>query len=351
MKRLFEAAVNANVFRGKALLMRLLPELDEKPELRAVVEKLEAAWPSLSVGQKVFLGIVRWSFLIELVKAPKIETTKFEVRWADRLGEGDPRFSSFEDCMKMCIFLTTEAANATNDEKRKALLDAFIKHSLVPYELPIDYCLREQSERLHVPGNVEWLWGGEPRKAVLLRKVLASDTVGDHAETFAAAYNKIKVKTYLTDRVLTGVHKTNREKRWETHPASVHFALRRDCLDIEHTLIEQLCCFEGFPAAIRDELGSLGLVNASTKVYRCPVTFEPLSFNQFEEEIRNPVAGKALFQVGHMNPLKAVNDDEYSGHTAKNVCWISADGNRIQGPLSLEDTQALIMRISANYLR
>ena len=34
-------------------------------------------------------------FLIELVKVPKIETTKFRMRWFGQL-EGDPRYCSFD---------------------------------------------------------------------------------------------------------------------------------------------------------------------------------------------------------------------------------------------------------------
>jgi len=178
-----------------------------------------------------------------------------------------------------------------------------------------------------------------------------SKEVGGHKKTFDEAYNKIQVKTYLTDRVLTGGYKTNREKRWETHPASVHFALRRDCFDTEYRLIQQLCHFNGFPPRIKDELRNRNLIETSAEPFRCPITLEPLSFEKFEEEILNPVAGKSSFQVGHLNPLKAVNDDAHSGHTAENISWVSANGNRIQGSLSLGETRAMIERIATNYLK
>jgi len=41
-------------------------------------------------------GILRHAFLIELVKVPGIETTKFRTRWYSQLGE-DPRQCSFEE--------------------------------------------------------------------------------------------------------------------------------------------------------------------------------------------------------------------------------------------------------------
>jgi hypothetical protein len=350
MKSIFDTAIEAETFRGKALLKELLPVLAKQPKLHAAYQSLTATWPKKTTGAETFLGIVRWSFLIELVKTPKIETTKFEVRWADRLGKDDPRFATYEECLEMCIVLAEEVARSAKDPERRTLLEAFDHHNLVPYELPVDYRKRERTGRLHVASNVEWLWGGVPRKTVLLRDYLLSDEVGDHLQTFDVAYkSKIEVKTYLTDRVLTGAHKTNREKRWETHPASVHYSLRRDCLEIEYQLMQQLCHFSGFPAKIKEQLKARKLIDVSEEPFRCPITLEPLSFEEFEGEIHNPVAGKSSFQVGHLNPLKAVNDDPRSGHTAKNISWVSANGNRIQGSLSLDETRAMIKRIAANY--
>ncbi|MBN2575180.1 MAG: hypothetical protein JXP73_11515 [Deltaproteobacteria bacterium] len=352
MKNIFDAAVNAEIFRGKALLKVLVAALDKEPKLQAAYKRLAVAWPKRSIGAETFLGIIRWSFLLELVKQPKIETTKFEVRWTDRLGQDDPRFAAYEECLKMSILLATEVAEAVDDPEKRTLIEAFAHHNLVPYELPIDYRRRKKTGRLHVASNVEWLWGGVPRKTVLLRDLLLGEEAGKHLKTFDVAYkSKIDVKTYLTDRVLTGAHKTNREKRWETHPASVHYALRRDCLEIEHELMQQLCRFDGFPKGIRDQLVAKKLINSTTDTFRCPITFEPLSFAKFEEEIHNPIAGKSTFQVGHLNPLKAVNDDPRSGHTAKNISWVSANGNRIQGSLSLGEARVMIKRIAANYAR
>lgn len=350
MKAILDAAIATPTFRGKALLTALVARLSTQPDLHAAYVALMSAWPDTSIGAEVFLGIVRWAFLIELVKTPKIETTKFEVRWGARLDQADPRFATYEQCLAMAIALAKEAAQSVADAERRTLLEAFHQHNLVAYELPIDYVRREKTKRLHLAENVQWVWGGIPKKTVLLRNYLLSPEVGDHLETFQVAYkSKIQVKTYLTDRVLTGTHKTNREKRWETHPASVHYAFRRDCLEIEHVLMKQLCHFSGFPANIRDQLRARQLIDGSSGDFRCPVTLEPLSFEEFEAEIHNPVQGKSSFQVGHLNPLKAQNDDPRSGHTAQNISWVSANGNRIQGSLSLNETRAMIHLIAANY--
>jgi hypothetical protein len=296
------------------------------------------------------MGVVRATFLIELVKTPKIETTKFEVRWAERLPEDDPRHACFDDCFEICTARMHDLAEAVvaSKEKRK-LITLFAEEKIVPYEVPLDYLARRRDAQIHARDNIGWFWDEVPANTVRLRHHLLSEIENTHREVFALAYDKIKVKTYLTDRVLTGAHKTNREKRWEAHPGSVHFALRRDCLDIERSLIEQVCKFDGFPKKLQADLVRLGLIKPPTDVTRCPITMEPLSYSEFERELREPDHGRASFQVGHLNPLKAVNDDPQSGHTALNISWVSANGNRIQGSLSLGETRQLIRRITANY--
>jgi hypothetical protein len=114
----------------------------------------------------------------------------------------------------------------------------------------------------------------------------------------------------------------------------------------------QLCGFEGFPADVKEALQEQGVLPGEIATYRCPVTQEPLSFAAFREELLNPQAGRSRFQVGHLNPLKLAPDEdkpEGYGHTADNIGWISADGNRIQGHLSLADTRALLRKVARNY--
>lgn len=162
--------------------------------------------------------------------------------------------------------------------------------------------------------------------------------------------DKVRVKTYLTDRALTGEHKTNREKRWEAHPHSVQFAERRQCMAIEHVLMTQLCAFEAFPADFRRTLQDGNILPASVRIFRCPITLDRMSFAAFREEVMNPVHGKSGFQIGHLNPLKLDAQSEgASGHTADNISWVSADGNRIQGSMDLRDVRVLLRRIAANY--
>ena len=72
------------------------PLIESQPAITAVIEQLEA-----SLGnsfRKLTYSILRNAFLIELVKVPKIETTKFRVRWFDQLNN-DPRYCSFDECL------------------------------------------------------------------------------------------------------------------------------------------------------------------------------------------------------------------------------------------------------------
>jgi hypothetical protein len=301
-----------------------------------------------TIATHVFRGMVRASFLIELVKTPKIETTKFEVRWADRLDAADPRHASYDDCLQIFEGAMTELEPSLEVEANLELLQFLKTWSILAYEIPLDYRERITAGYIHRAGNIYWVWEELIRRAVKLRAFLLSPTNPD-AAFFSAAYSKIQVKTYLTDRVLTGAYKTNREKRWEAHPESVHFSLRRDCLEIEYSLVNQLCHFSDFPAALFQALNDEELLVPIETPFRCPITMAPFSFTKFKREVESPIAGKSNFQVGHMNPLKAVNDDPSSGHTAQNISWISSNGNRIQGHLSLRETRAMIRRIYERY--
>ncbi|MBE2199981.1 MAG: hypothetical protein IAE79_15310 [Anaerolinea sp.] len=310
-----------------------------------------------SAGKKVLQGIIRFAFFIEPVKTPKIESTKFAVRWGTEISTEDPRFASYSNCLAIYDLLLVEIQIALQDEVKKQLLRAFTEQNLIAYELPLDYVARNLNQTIHRQDNIYFFWDDLPRKIAGLREMLRS---GAQANFFRSAYSKIVVKSHLTDRVLTGSHKTNREKRWETHPGSVHFALRRDCLEIELALISQLCYFAGFPRELQQELEEQGLLSltklqesgliiGTERISRCPITLEPLSFVEFRAELLSPRHGKAAYQVGHIHPLKAVSDNPYVGHTGKNISWISAQGNRIQGEYSVAEIRELIIRISQNY--
>ena len=302
--------------------------------------------------RKLSYSIIRNAFLIELVKVPKIETTKFRVRWFDQL-EGDPRYCSFEECLNIAVELLATLPTWLETPSHAECLNLSFSNGMIPYEAPLDYTTRfTQQGRLHQQGNLTWIYDELVLRTLKLRKYLTDKATSPDLQFFRSVLSdKIKVKTYLTDRVLTGDHKTNREKRWETHPNSVHFAERRVCLAIEYALVMRICAFEGFPQASLKQLQQANILPPNLPTALCPITGDALSFEAFRSELLDPTHGKSDFQVGHLNPLKLGADRKTAGHTADNISWMSADGNRIQGSLSLDNVRELIQRISQNYDR
>lgn len=346
-----ESYLDTDDFNMSALVEGVLPQIEElaecKTELRAVRE---------TIGQRAYKKlaqmILRHVFLIELVKVPAIETTKFRVRWFAQL-HNDPRWCSFEECLSIASTLLCGLRTWLAKDSNLEVLSLFADHSILPYEAPIDYVERpgDVTSRIHRLGNIAWVCTPEMLRTLRLRKyLLGADSNHDRTFFKLVLDKKIKIKTYLTDRVLTGHHKTNREKRWETHPLSVHFASRATAMAIESTLVTQLCCFEDFPAESRTELQNEGILPTTLQVFTCPITRERMSFPAFRDALMNPLHGKSDFQVGHLNPLKNEGvGPQTTGHTPANISWISADGNRIQGSLNLVEVQALLRRIAANY--
>jgi hypothetical protein len=348
MQDIIEKIVETDATFSMLSLARLVWPIIEADELTAEISK----GLSKQLGgnySKLAYAILRHAFLIELVKVPKIETTKFRVRWCDQL-VGDPRYCSFSECLAIAQHLITTLPDWLEVEGHSELLQLFFSHGILPYEVPIDYVDRDTGNRIHQVGNVDWFSDDLVLRTLYLRKYLLNPASSPDAAFFRAILvDKVKVKTYLTDRVLTGLHKTNREKRWETHPDSVHFALRRVCMAIEYVLLTQICAFDGFPSAFQKTLQDDGILPQNLPTAVCPITGDALSYTAIHKELRDPTHGKSDFQVGHLNPLKLGESGAAVGHTADNISWISADGNRIQGSLSLEVVRSLIRRISNNY--
>lgn len=347
----FERVLDAEGdFNMAKLAEAVWPRIEARPTLAEVIPELKRL-----LGEnyrKLSISILRNAFLIELVKVPKIETTKFRVRWFHQLN-GDPRYCSFEECMQIADNLLISLPVWLRNQNHSDALKLSFQHGLIPYEAPIDYVQRSTQEgRLHQFGNLVWFYDDLILRTLKLRKYITDRTTSPDAQFFRQVLvDKIKVKTYLTDRVLTGEHKTNREKRWETHPRSVHFAERRACLAIEYALITQICAFDGFPETSRRHLQQANILPSPLPTAYCPITGDALSYAAFHNGLINPTHGKSDFQVGHLNPLKLGATEDAAGHTADNISWISADGNRIQGSLSLADVRQLMQRLSANYSR
>lgn len=353
MQATIERLLASEHFSMPALCDAVLPLIERHASVAHAIPVLQRL---LGRDYKNFVcAVIRHVFLTELVKVPKIETTKVRFRWYSQL-ENDQRYCSFEECLGMAEDLLVEISNGwLENQENLEVLQLFLNHSLLPYEMPLDYesrpPLSDSVTRIQRRGNLRWIATDTMRRTLKLRKFLTNSATSPDAKFFKRALaDKIKIKTHLTDRVLTGKFKTNREKRWEVHPHSVHFADRRTCLAIEYTLVTQLCAFDGFPERSREILQQEGILPAQLETFRCPITLDPMSFTQFRAELLNPVMGKSSFQVGHLNPLKLdAADGQVSGHTADNISWVSADGNRVQGSLSLVQVRDLLRRVASNY--
>jgi hypothetical protein len=336
-----------------SLCHEVWPLVEGRPHTAQAIALVKASLPQ-GHYKKLREALLRNVFLIELAKEPVFETTKFRTRWFGGLSQ-DQRFCSFDECVEILDVLILGLPEWLEIAGHRELLVLFFEESLLPYEVPLDYAevpkAADNTTRIHRLGNLTWAYTDLVLRTVKLRKLLADSTLSPDPVFFKKVLDeKVTVKTYLTDRARTGNYKTNREKRWETRPHSVQFSTRTDCLEIEYKLVTQLCAFKDFPASSYAMLREQNVVPVELPMYRCPVTLEPLSFLLFRAALLNPRHGKSDFQVGHLNPLKLDEPgNDTAGHRADNVSWITADGNRIQGSLSLNNVRELLRKIATNY--
>ena len=289
-------------------------------------------------------SMIRNSFLIEPVN-DDVTSTKVEAHWSHRL-EGDVRYSSYDTCVEVFNKLLNKIANLSTEDFN--MLKEFFNNTVVPYEMPVDYIDRFASP-IHTTQNVDLYLNDEIKDCITMRRFIRDTRRNPASEVFQTILaDKIKVKTYLTDRALTGDYKTNREKRWEAYPNSVQYALRRNCMKIETKLLLQIATFEGCDMGLVRNLQHDGLLSDPFEYCKCPITGDNIQYNEFADDALHPTHGKSKFQVGHLNPLKASDTDGANGHTADNISWISENGNRIQGSLSIAEVNALLKRIYQN---
>jgi len=296
--------------------------------------------------ETVHRRLTRIAFLIERVNA-EVTSTKYDVRWSEKLIGKDPRRAAFDECMAIHESLSKQLTQLLAEEAFRAELRLGLEWGRSPHEFPVDY-VTKSALPIHNWTNVQVFRDAGHLRLLNIRRTLLDPKLNPDGRLFEGVFEKIRVKSYLTDRAQTGDFKTNREKRWEAHPQSPQFALRRDCFAVELELIDQLFRFHSFPPGIIHYLQAHEWLGDSNKVARCPVTLDPLDFEVLAQECADPTHGKAAYQVGHLNPLKAGEGVEFRHHRA-NISWITADGNRIQGHLTLKETRQLLLRISANY--
>ncbi len=344
LKTAFDEAVQATRFSERMLYART-ESLRALPHAAKLTTVLQVFLTPAEV-ETVHRRLTRAAFLIEPVNED-VTSTKYDVRWNERFIGTDPRAASFDECLAIHESLSTKLVALLADENFKIELRLVVDWGRSPHEFPIDY-VSKAAVPIHAVNNVRLLRDPEYQRLLGIRRALLDPKLNPDGQLFEGIFDKVRVKSYLTDRAQTGNYQTNREKRWEAHPQSPQFALRGDCFNVELELIDQLFRFQSFPPGIVRYLQSSKLLGDLTKVARCPVTLDPLDFEVLAQEVADPTHGKSAYQVGHMNPLKAGEGAEFRHHRA-NISWITADGNRIQGHLTLKETRQLLLRISANY--
>lgn len=327
---------------------RLMTDIYNLAGLQELVPDLFNVAPEIPnwIQSKLSPAIVRQSFFIEPVVLPGVTTTRYKARWM--MPEDDARCATPAECVEIANAIIALLRQLLTVEGGQEMLGSLISNTMVAFELPVDYATREGS--IHRAANIE-LVDLELLREVTGLRLLLLDDANPHRQEFDRIYkNKIAIKTYLTDRAQTGAHMTNREKRWEAHPDSVQFARRGTCLGIELILVNLLCRFESFPLELKELLDASSLLKApGMQPTRCPVTLQPLSYPEFVAEVMAPTQGLSRFQVGHLNPLKLEGNTWSDGHSPSNIGWLSADGNRIQGSLSVDETREMLVRIWAAY--
>ena len=289
-------------------------------------------------------SIIRNSFLIEPVN-DDVTSTKFETHWSCRLN-GDVRYASYETCVEIFKKLLSKIASLPTEDFN--MLKEFFDNTVVPYEMPTDYIDRF-SEPIHTADNVDLFLDKDIKDCIAMRRFIRDTLRNPASEVFQTILSdKIKTKTYLTDRALTGGYRTNREKRWEAHPNSVQYALRRSCMKIETKLLLQIATFEGCDPSLVRNLQADGLISSPYEYCKCPITGDNIQYSEFADDVLHPTHGRSKFQVGHLNPLRAHDTNGANCHTADNISWVSENGNRIQGSLSLDEVDDLLRRIYHN---
>jgi len=292
----------------------------------------------------------RFSFCIELTNL-NITSTKMKTRWVlgritktkpgtfenyegNFIAGEDERSASFDECYSIFHKSTLLLASS---EQHQSLMELFSnqKKRGTPYEAVFTY-INPNLEQTHAVSNIrlvntpdaEWLARARP----IIQPILKNDSDGNKTKCL----EKIATKCYKTDRSQTGEVQTNRAKRWECLAIDFQHATIEECWSVERKLLNDLAHFQGFPDESRQQLISSGLFN-DQGVTLCPITFKPMVFQGL---LGGADHGESKFQVGHMIPLKAGGR-----HTGNNIEWISSDGNRIQGSLSIQDTRQMLKEI------
>jgi hypothetical protein len=291
---------------------------------------------------------IRFAFLIELTNLA-ITSTKMKTRWVtgkitkvapgsftnvagDFSVTADERAATFDECFEIFVHVLDVLSQAASSAHLRLVRDLATGASRsVAYEFVFTY-VDAKAAKPHVASNVrlasihdlDWLVKARP----IFSEILSGKS-----------YEKIEVKSFLTDRSQTGADQTNRAKRWEVLSADFQHATLEECWSVQRKLLESLAGFSRFPTVELSRLQRLGLVPSGIDAALCPITLEQLDFDEFQ---RPTAHGHSAHQVGHLRPLKSGGK-----HRGDNVAWVTDHGNRIQGDNDINTTRQMILRIAS----
>ncbi len=250
----------------------------------------------------------------------------------------DPRAATFDECARVFTKCCNMVADhVAQDSSLKALIQDVNRLHRVPYEFPLSYLNPDQNP-VHQSANLRWIVNDDLQWLLKARRILRNASGKTGPQIREIEKSKFQVKLYKTDRALTGKDKTNRARRWEVLAGDFQHSPLEECWSAERKLTTDLVNFQGFPPTLKAQFIQQGLIEPDAPLTLCPVTFELLSFNDLAEAVLNTTIGKSEYQIGHLHPLKREGK-----HDGANICWQSADGNRIQGDLTIEETYCLLV--------
>ena len=133
-KVIASARFSDRMLYAKTLLTRRLPYARAlSKELRTFLTPAEE--------ETVHRRLMRVAFLIEPVNA-EVTSTKYAVRWGDRLQTVDPRRATFADCMAIHENLSFRITELLQDEAFRKELQLTLEWGKSPHEFPVDYELK-----------------------------------------------------------------------------------------------------------------------------------------------------------------------------------------------------------------
>ncbi|MFC2057611.1 hypothetical protein ACFLR6_01595 [Campylobacterota bacterium] len=292
----------------------------------------------------------RFSFCIELTNL-SITSTKMKTRWVSgRIIKTLPNsYSNYEGTFAPGVDKRSNTFDACHEifSKCVILLKNSVQHRLImeklacqanrgtAYEMVFTY-INPELELVHQENNIRLVHLHDIDWLVKARPIIQPTIRFDLNRKRTKINEKIATKCYKTDRSQTGEVQTNRAKRWECLVEDFQHATIEQCWSVERKLLADLSNFEGFPEDTKQLLRSAMLMGDDVPTL-CPITFEPMVYVDL---LGGGGHGESEFQIGHMYPLKAGGV-----HQGDNVEWISNNGNRIQGSLSVPETRELLKGI------